>query len=325
MFKVVLSHALCGEGMDLLRQQHDVETVVANAGTPETVLPFLLDADAFLLRIGRIDAGMMDRCPRLKVIARPGVGVDTIDVPYAASKGIPVVVTPGANSRSVAEHTMTLLFALAKNLYVSVSEAKQGNYGIRNAGTAFELEGKTLGILGFGNIGRRVAAMAAALGMKVAVFDPYVSAAAVAEAGYRPCASLEEILPLCDAITLHMLSNDQTRGLLDERMLGFMKPGALLVNCARGDLVQEDALYRALADRHLGGAAEDMMAAEPFDTASPLFTLPNFLATPHMAALTRESAARCAAMAIEGIMAILHGERWPYVFDKSAYDAPVWN
>lgn len=324
MFRVVLSHALCEEGMQLLRQQPDVETIVANTGKPEELLPFLKDADAFLLRIGRIDAAMMDECPKLKVIARPGVGVDTIDVPHATAKGIPVVVTPGANSRSVAEHSLMLMFALAKNLYRSVTGTLEGNYGVRNAGLSFELEGKTLGVLGFGNIGRRVAKMAAALDIQIAVYDPFVPREAIESEGFRWCADLKEILPICDMITLHMFSDENTRGMFDAKAFAMMKPGALLVNCARGDLVDEDALYDALMSGQLGGAAEDMMVEEPFDLNNKLFQAPNFLATPHMAALTKESAARCAVMAIEGILAILRHQRWPHVFDKQVYENERW-
>lgn len=324
MFKVVLSHALCEEGMALLRRQMDVDTVVANTVDESELLPLLKDADAFILRMGKMNKRMLQLCPRMKVIARPGVGVDTIDVDYAAEHGIPVVVTPGANSRSVAEHTMALLLALSKNLPESLEKAKMGQYDVRNKYAAFELYGKTLGVMGFGHIGKITAQIASAFGMRIAVYDPYVPSETICALGYHACSSVEEILPICDMITLHMQSNAQTRGMIGERELSTMRRGALLVNCARGDLVCEDALYNALRDGHLGGAAEDMMSSEPFDLSSPLLTLPNFLASPHMAALTREASARAAVMAVEGTLAVLHGEKWPHVYRKDVYDHRQW-
>ena len=324
MKRIVLSHPLYEDGMALLAKQTDVEVRIANSGERDKQLALLRDADAFILRIGRVDADMMLECPELKVITRPGVGVDTIDVDCATARGIPVVVTPGANSRSVAEHAMTLLFALAKDLTHSQSEAKAGNYGVRNEYAAFELEGKTLGVLGFGNIGRIVASMAAALDMRVLVYDPFVAEGIPERMGYARAVTLEQALSGSDAVTLHMLSNEQTRGMIGERELSQMREGALLVNCARGDLVREDALYEALRSGHLAGAAEDMMVAEPFDVSSPLLTLPNFVATPHMAALTRESAARSAVMAVEGTLAVLRGERWLHVFCKDVYAHERW-
>ena len=324
MFKVVLSHALCEEGMAALRRQTDVETVVADTADESVLMPMLKDADAFILRIGKMNAQMIRLCPRMKVITRPGVGVDTIDVDYAAEHGIPVVVTPGANSRSVAEHTMALLLALAKNLPESLEKAKLGQYDIRNKYASFELEGKALGVLGFGHIGRITAQIAGAFGMKIAVYDPFVPEETIRSLGYCVCGSVDEILSICDAITLHMQSNAQTRGMIGAKELAAMRRGALLVNCARGDLVCEDALYEALRDGQLGGAAEDMMRSEPFDLSSPLLTLPNFLASPHMAALTREGSARAAVMAVEGTLAVLHGERWPNVYRKDVYEHELW-
>lgn len=324
MFKVVVSHALCKEGMDFLSQQPDVEVVVSNTNTPADTLPYLVDADAFILRIGKMTKEMFDQCPKMKVVTRPGVGVDTIDVKYAASKGIPVVVTPGGNSRSVAEQVMMFMFLMAKNYMESYEETLKGNYGIRNKYAAFELEGKTLGVFGFGHIGRIISQMASGIGMKIAVYDPYVPEEAVTEKGYTYCKSVEEILPLCDVITLHMLSNEQTRGMFGASQFAMMKKGALLINCARGDLLKEDALYDALKSGQLGGCAEDMMCAEPFDLSSPLFTLKNFFVSPHMSALTKESSVRCALMAVEGTLAVLRGEKWPKVFDKSAYEHESW-
>lgn len=324
MYKIVLSHALCDEGMKLLLSQKDVEVVVANKNNPEEILEYLTDADAFLLRIGSAPASLISKCPKLKVITRPGVGTDTIDVDYATEHGIPVVITPGANSRSVAEHALMFLLVMAKNYTESYEESKKGNYSIRNKYSAFEIEGKTLGVFGFGHVGRITAQLASAIGMKIAVYDPFVSEEAVKKLDYTFFRSLDSILPVCDAITLHMASNDKTRGMFTAKEFSKMKKGALIVNCARGDLIVESDLYEALLSKQIGAAAEDMMINEPFDLNNPLFSLSNFIVSPHMAALTVESAARCAVMAVEGTLAVLRKNQWKYVFDSNVYQHEIW-
>ncbi len=324
MFKIVLSHALCDEGMQLLCSHPDTEVIVANENNKEKILPYLITADAFILRIGGIDANMMRKCSKLKVIARPGVGVDTIDVGYATKSGIPVVITPGENSRSVAEHVFALLLSISKNLFESRKEALSGNYSIRNAYKAFELYGKTLGIIGFGHVGRIVGDIAKALGMKVFIYDPFVSENSIVDKGFSYFHSLEELLPMCDVVTVHVASTDETRGMFSERLFHQMRKGSIFINCARGDLVDESALFDCLKTGVISYAAEDMMCKEPFDMNSPLLQLDNFIATPHMAALTKESAARCAVKAVEGVLAILNGQEWSGVYDADVYSSPYW-
>lgn len=325
MSVVLLTNELYADGMELLKKESGVETVVTDQSDPGRFMSEFVRAGGLILRIGRVTREMIEQAPDLKVITRPGVGVDTIDVEAATEFGIPVVVTPGANVRSVAEHTLAMLFALSKNLFESYAQTKAGNFFIRNKYAAFELNGKTLGVLGFGNIGREVARLAAPLGMDILVFDPFVERSAVEALGYRKCGSPEELLPLCDAVTLHMPATPDTVNLIDGKRLALCKPSAVLVNCARGTLVDEAALYEALSSGKLAGAGEDMMAVEPMDPESPLFKLPNFIASPHMAALTRESAARSAVMAVQGTLAVIRGERWPYVSNPKAYENPRWN
>jgi D-3-phosphoglycerate dehydrogenase len=325
LIKIVLSHALYQDGMDLLAKQRDVQFIVADEPNPQKILPLLRDADGFILRIGRMTRDMFDQCPRIKVVTRPGVGVDTIDVDYATSLGIPVVVTPGANVRSTAEHTLTVLLTVAKNIVESYEHTRDGDFAIRNKYASVEMLGKTVGVLGYGNIGREIAKLCKALDMKVAIYDPFVSQQRVEDDGYEFSASLEEMLKVCDAVTLHMPATPQTRNIISAERLGLFKKSAFLINCARGDLVDEAALYDALKSGALAGAAADMMAVEPMDPKSPLFTLPNFIATPHMAALTQESAARSGIMAVEGTLAVIRGEKWPHVFNKNVYEHKKWS
>ncbi len=322
---VMLSHPLHSAGMKLLEKQPNTQVLVMNQNDLSVSAKEFQQANAFILRVGKITGEMIRSAPNLKVIARPGVGVDTIDVQAATQLGIPVVVTPGANTRSVAEHTIALLFALSKNLIESLEQTKSGNFNIRNQYTSFELQGKTLGVLGFGAIGREVAKMASLLGIQISVYDPYLKAEQVQKLGYNYFKDLDTLLPLCDMITLHMPSTPQTKQILNGQRLSLMKPGALLINCARGDLLDEEALYLLLKEKHLAGAAVDVMSQEPFEPDTPLFSLPNFLATPHMAALTNESATRCAVMAVEGTLAILQGERWSHVCNPEVYSHPRWS
>ncbi len=207
------------------------------------------------------------------------MGVDTIDVDYATSLGIPVVVTPGANVRSTAEHTLTVLLTVAKNIVESYEHTRDGDFAIRNKYASVEMLGKTVGVLGYGNIGREIAKLCKALDMKVAIYDPFVSQQRVEDDGYGYYASLEEMLPVCDAVTLHMPATPQTRNIISAERLGLFKKSAFLINCARGDLVEGRAVH-ALKSGALAGASADMMAVEPMDPKSPLFTLPNFIANP---------------------------------------------
>lgn len=324
MQTVMLSHKLCQEGMDYLLSKGNIRIVCHDTENVEQVWEDFRLADAYILRIGQINRKMIEGAENLKVIARPGVGVDTIDVDAATEYGIPVVITPGANSRSVAEHALAMLFALSKNLTESNEEAKKGNYMIRNKGASIELEGKLLGVAGFGRIGKEVAKMAEAIGLHVMVFDPFISEEEIKEAGYQPADRLEELFTASDFVTLHMPSTPETRGIVNKKMLSSMKAGAFLINCARGDLVDEKDLYDALTEGRLAGAAEDMMVSEPFDINSPLLKLNNFVVSPHMAALSRESSMRAAQMAVDGVISVLNGEKWPYVCNPEAYQHERW-
>ena len=321
---IMLSHELSPSGMEYLRQQGPVEVICRNQKDVGQVMDDFVRADGYLLRMGKLDRELIEQAPRLKVIARPGVGYDTIDVKAATESGIPVVLAPGVNAVTVAEHTLMLLLALAKNLMESSAEAKKGNFAIRNSGRSVDIGGKILGVAGFGNIGRETARLARGIGMKVRVLDPFVDSQVILEKGCVPAGSWEEFLPACDFVTLHMPSVPENKNIIDEEMLGLFKRGAYLINCARGDLVVEKALCEALTEGRLAGAAADMMAEEPFDTESPLMRLPNFIATPHMAALSKECSLRAAKLAVDGMMAVIRGEKWPHVCNPEVYDHPRW-
>ena len=323
MSTIVLSHPLYKPGMDLLEKSGN-EIIIPNSGNSDEILPQLQNADGFILRIGKIDRKAIEACPKLRVITRPGVGVDNVDVKAATEKGIPVVICPAANARSVAEHTIALLFAAAKNLVESDAETRKGNFNIRNKYAAIEISGRKLSVLGFGHIGRIVAEMAVGIGMKIAVYDPLVPAAEIQAAGYEYAPTVESAVSTGDFITLHMPSLPSTKGMINEKLFHTMKKTAFFINCARGDIVEEDALYAALKNHVIAGAAVDVLKDEPMKSASPLMALDNFIVTPHMAAQTQEATGSVVTMAVEGTLAVLSGKKWQHVCNPEVYEHPKW-
>lgn len=322
MDKIVISHPLYRDGMALLEGK--AELVITNDGDSDRIIDSLLDADAYILRIGKIDRKAIERCEKLKVITRPGVGYDSVDVQAATERGIPVVLCPSANARAVAEHTVALLFACAKNIVESVNETKAGNFGIRNRYAAVDIVDKMLVVLGFGNIGRQVAKLCAALDMKVGVYDPFVKRETAEEMGYTYYGNMLDALAAADFVSLHMPSMPSTRGLIAAEQFKAMKPTSFFLNAARGDVVDEPALVAALKNGEIAGAGLDVLVEEPFPADHPFMKMPNVVLTPHMAAQSQETVSKLVTMAAEGTLAVLRGEKWPYVANPEVYDHPRW-
>ncbi|MDU4960591.1 MAG: hydroxyacid dehydrogenase [Sporomusaceae bacterium] len=322
MKKVVLSHRLHEAGMSLLAGK--VDTVVVDSGKPAHLLPALLDAAGLILRIGSIDRETMLAAKQLAVIGRPGVGVDDVDIAAATELGIPVVIAPGANTRSVAEHALALIFSAAKDILRSDRQLRRGNFAVRNSYKAVQLQGKTLGLIGFGHIGSELAGMAKAIGLHIIVYDPFVSRAAIEGQGYGYEPDLETVLAKADIVSLHVPLNEKTRNLIGDAQLRRMKPSAILINCARGGVVDEPALAAALAAGRLHSAALDVLADEPPQPDNPLLLPETIIVTPHMAGLTQEAAAGVATMAVQGVLAVLRGEIWPHVANPLAYEHEKW-
>ena len=322
MNKIVISHPLYRDGMALLEGK--AEIVITNDGDSDRILDSLIDADAYILRIGKIDRKAIERCEKLKVITRPGVGYDSVDVQAATERGIPVVLCPAANARAVAEHTVALLLACAKNIVESVNETKAGNFGIRNRYAAVDIVDKMLVVLGFGNIGRQVAKLCAALDMKVGAFDPFVKRETAEEMGYVYFENMLDALAAADFVSLHMPSMPSTRGMIAAEQFKAMKPTAFFLNAARGDVVNEPALIAALKNGEIAGAGLDVLVEEPFPADHPFMTMPNVVLTPHMAAQSQETVSKLVTMAAEGTLAVLRGEKWPYVANPEVYDHPRW-
>ncbi|MDR0441680.1 MAG: hydroxyacid dehydrogenase [Candidatus Accumulibacter sp.] len=322
MSVVLLSHRLYEDGMRVL--EREARTIVAESSDLRKNMALAEQADAIVLRVGRIERDLMASCRNLRVISRPGVGVDTVDIAAATELGIPVVIAPGANLRSVAEHAVALIYAITKNVCESCAGTAGGDFGIRNKYAAIELFGKRVGIVGFGYIGKETARICRNNDMEVSVFDPFISPDAAKALGYQYEEELAALLESCDIVSLHLPAKPETRKMFGAGEFAAMKSSAFLVNCARGEIVDEDALFDALSSNRLAGAAVDVMTDEPMKKENRLFSLPNFIATPHMAALTRESAARTSTLTAEGTLAVLRGEHWPHVANPAVYRHPRW-
>ncbi|SMB86806.1 D-3-phosphoglycerate dehydrogenase [Pasteurella testudinis DSM 23072] len=324
MKKVVISHRLHDDGMAVL-EQANTKIAITNDGSPAAMLPELLDADGLIIRIGSIDRQTMLQAKNLKVIGRPGVGVDDVDVKTATELGIPVVIAPGANTRSVAEHAFALMFACAKDLLRSDKEMRKGNFAIRSSYKAYELNGKTLALIGYGRIGSILAQMSSAIGMQVKVYDPFVSRETIEKEGYIYCSQLDEAIKQSHVISIHVPLTPETRNLIGAQEIGWMSANTILINCARGEVIDEAALTVALEKGLIHSAGLDVFASEPVDTTAPLFELNNVTVSPHMAGQTKEAASGVATMAAEGVLAVINGERWENVCNPEAYNHPRWN
>lgn len=320
--KFVMTQAVCPEGMELLKGKADI--YVADDQDPNHYPDQMQDADALIVRIAKCDGEAIAHSPALKVIGRTGVGYDTVDVKAASERGIPVVITPGANNRSVAEHAVAMMFALSKNLVEAQREMCAGNWEIRQAGKAFELEGKTVGVIGMGAIGRETAKICRGIGMKIAGYDPFLSGEQMESLGAEYFESYEDLLKISDVVTIHVPLTEKTKNMISGPQFALMKPTAMLINCSRGGIVNEADLVKALKNGTIAGAGTDVYCQEPPKADDPLLDCPNLILSPHSAAQTREAVIKMARMCIQGCLAVLDGKKWPYVADKSVYEHPVW-
>jgi D-3-phosphoglycerate dehydrogenase len=318
MPEILVVEPIHEEGMKILRQTGNVR--ISSEPREDVLCLEAAEAEAILVRSSCISARIIESAPKLKVISRHGIGVDNIDVEAATKRGILVLNTPDANVNAVAEHTVALILACAKKLSKMERRLREGYFyqagslpGIvsqKEKIPAFELAGRVLGLIGAGKIARRVAEICSlGFGMKVAAYDPYVPAGALQEAGITPVGSLEELLPIADFISVHVPLTEGTKGLISRRELGLMKRTSFLINTARGGVVDEQALVDALHAEYIAGAAIDVFAEEPPNPNGPLFSCPNLIMTPHMAALTDQALIRMAVEAAQGIADVFAGQR----------------
>jgi D-3-phosphoglycerate dehydrogenase len=298
--RVLIRERIADPGIDLLRRRFDVDVefdgdLTGRIGT----------YDALIVRSAtRVTADLLEHAERLKVIGRAGVGVDNVDVDEATKRGIVVVNAPQSTIVSAAEHTIGLMLGLARSIPQAHEALKAGRWE-RSRFAGLELAEKTLGLVGFGRIGQQVARRARGLAMRVLVFDPYVAPERIRELGAEHARTLESLLEEADVLSLHTTLTPETRGLIGRRELARAKEGLRIVNVARGELIDEEALLEALRSGRVAGAALDVFSAEPY--TGPLLELDNVVVTPHLGASTREAQDRAGVIVAEQVAAVLEG------------------
>ncbi len=296
--RVVVAEFMDEAAVASLRGKFDVTFDAQLVDRHSELLAALADADALVVRNRtRVNAELLGAAPKLRVVGRLGVGLDNIDVAACQARGIRVIPATGANALAVAEYVVCAAMLLLRGAYLSSEAVGAGKWPRGPLGEGRETAGKTLGIVGFGGIGRLVAKLALGLGMKVVASDALIPADSPAwrEAGVTR-ASLDELLAASDAVTLHVPLAPETRHLIDAGRIARMKSGAILINTARGGVVDEAALAGALRSGRLGGAALDVFETEPLPAGSPLAGVPNLVLTPHVAGVTREANERVSAL-----------------------------
>ena len=297
MPKIIVLDTLSDDGIDLLESAGNLEYEVRTGLKGEELRQALTEYDGAICRSGvKLTADVLEGNTRLKAIVRAGVGTDNIDKEAATRQGIVVMNTPGGNTISTAEHAITLMMALSRNVAPAYNSLVEGRWD-RKLYMGTQLAGKTLGIVGLGRIGQAVASRAQALEMKILGYDPFLSAARAKELGIETCGSAKELLPLVDYLTVHTPLTDETRGLVGAEEIKTMRKGVRLINCARGGIFDEAALVEGLKSGQIGGVALDVYPSEPC-TDSPLFGMPNVLCTPHLGASTEEAQTN---VAVEGV------------------------
>lgn len=288
MHRVLITDSLSKAGLEILKNTPGIEIDERKGLTPEQVREALKEADGIIIRSGtRLTPALLKDQPRLKAIVRAGVGVDNIDLPAATREGIVVMNTPAGNTISTAEHAFAMMMAMARNIAPACATLKAGKWD-RKSFTGTQLAGKVLGVVGLGRIGVSVARRALAFEMKVVGFDPFMSPERAAELGIEFHSNIDEMLPLCDFVTVHTPVTPETENLINAKRLAAMKKGVRIINCARGGIVNESELADSIEAGHVGGAAFDVFVEEP-PTDFRLINLPQVVCTPHLGASTEEA------------------------------------
>ncbi len=283
--KILVAEPLAAAGVQLLKAQPGWDVIVSN---PKEYLPHLADADALLVRSAvKVNADVLAKAPRLKVIGRAGVGVDNVDLDAATAAGVLVMNTPGGNAVSVAEHTLGMMLAMARSIPQASASTKSGKWEKKKF-MGNELRGKTLGVVGLGSIGREVVRRARGFEMRIVASDPYVSSQTAADLG-TDLIKLDELYAQSDYITLHVALTPETQQMFNDAAFAKMKNGVRILNCARGEMIDGAALARAIESGKVGGAALDVFQVEPPAAGEPLLAFENVVATPHIGGSTEEA------------------------------------
>lgn len=304
--KVIVADKISDIGIEYLQNQKDLETVVAIGSTPEQIIELAKDASAIIVRSEtKVTAEVMAAAKDLKAVGRAGVGVDNIDIPAATERGVVVMNTPSGNTIATAELTFTHMLAGTRPIAQANATMKAGQWN-RKAYSGSELRHKTLGILGMGRIGSELTKRAQAFEMEVLAYDPFLTEDRAKVIGVEPC-ELEDLLPRCDYITVHMPMTDATRYMLDEDAFAKMKDGVRVFNCARGGIIKEAALIEALKSGKCAGAGLDVFETEPLPDGSELRNFDNVVLTPHLGASTIEAQESVGLEIAEAVTEVLRG------------------
>ena len=317
MAHILVAGKLHPAGIERLKAAKDMTFTLVHEISLESYLPHVAEADAVVLRTQPMTAEVVAAAPRLRIVSRHGVGYDAVDVKALSARHIPLAIVGDVNSRAVAEHTLMLMLAVARKAAQHDAAIHRGEWNVRNRFETVELDGKSLLLVGFGRIGRRVAELARAFGMTVAAYDPFVKPDAMAKHGVRPTADLVKALADADYVSLHMPGSTAGAVIFEEEIKA-MKPGAILINAARGGLVDEVLLDRALREGRLGGAGLDVLAAEPPAPDHPLLSNDRVLLSPHAAGLTAECAARMAVASVQNVLDHFSGRLDPALVVNAA-------
>ena len=314
--KVLLTQPIHPRGMALLEENVE-NVVVAPDDRVETIASLLDDTvSGVIVRYNVFNRELMEKAPNLKVISRHGIGVELIDLKAATERGVMVVNTPDAATVSVAEHVVMMLLALSKKILLADRALREGNYAIKDHYMPDDVEGKVLGLIGLGRIGREVAKRCIALGMRVVAYDPYMSAAAFESLHVEDGHSMEAVLQSADFVSMHTPLTAQTHHMIGSEQLRMMKQSAYLINCSRGQIIDEQALITCLQEGTIAGAALDVFEKEPPEKNNPLFQMENVIVTPHSASLTVNGKIKMSITAVQQLLKVLRGGEPDYLVNR---------
>jgi D-3-phosphoglycerate dehydrogenase len=307
--KIMVPTTMSKSGWAVIQTRDDVEGVEFAPNLPKAEFHKVLEeASGICLGVQPFSDPELDAAPELEVVSRIGVGYDAVDVPALTRRKIPLMIGGTANSVSVAEAGVFLIMSLARRGAAMDALVKEGRWQDRYKEMPVDLYGKTVLIIGFGKIGTRSAKRFAAMETNVLVYDPYMYSETIRGMGYEPVQDLDAAVARADFITVHCPKTPETVGLFDAARLAHMKRTAFIVNTARGGIIDEKALYDVLKANHIAGAALDVFVEEPTPQDNPLLTLPNFIAAPHVAGVTREAVDRMGVAAVQNILSVLDGK-----------------
>lgn len=307
MKRVLVTEPLHESGMALLEARPDIEIVLAKDTSTETLSKAVVGVHGIAVRVSKLPSEILSHANELEIISRHGVGCDRLDMEHLNARGIPVMIAAGANATSVAEHTMGLLLATARNLVIQDRAIRQGWFNERLSRLATDLSGATLLILGFGRIGKKLAPLARAFSMEVVVADIALDEALAKEMGCRGVTDFRPELATADVLSIHVPLDETTRDLVSANEFAAMKQGSILINCARGGVVNETAMIAALDSGKLIAAGLDVFSVEPAPDTQPLFDRSDVILSPHTAAGSHDSIRTSARMTVQNLLDFFDG------------------